>query len=150
MKGKLQFIWEKERKVQIDDIIYNLRDHIQTKYVKVGNVSFSVDKDDNRYISFIKNDEVIKPIAPEVTKPVEKPKEVFNTANVPISKEDYWRNKELRDVGVQKDIKSQFAIREALKMIEINNALNGDAITPTHKNILENAQIIKQILDDLK
>lgn len=50
----------------------------------------------------------------------------------------------------QKSIESQFCIREALRMIEINNSLEEEKMKPTQSNVYETALIIRSILDKLK
>ena len=151
MKGELQFLWEKERKVQIDDIIYNLAPHIITKYFKVGNVSFSLDKENNQIISFIKNDEVVKPNQ-GISKPIETPKPPILERSQPkadaiklIPEIKTFEQKR------QDSIKAQYSIREALRVIEINNSLeNSEKLTPTRKNILETAEIILNLIGILE
>lgn len=51
----------------------------------------------------------------------------------------------------QNSIESQFSIREAIKMIEVNNACQDfDNIKPTKENIRTTALIVKEILKQLK
>ncbi|MFW6283021.1 MAG: hypothetical protein ACOC1P_03140 [Minisyncoccales bacterium] len=50
----------------------------------------------------------------------------------------------------QKSIESQFCIREALRMIEIQNSLGEEKIKPTQNTLYETALIVRNVLDQLK
>ena len=134
--------------VLIDGKGYLLAEHIQLKYVKVGQVSFSVDKVNPQSITFIKaiKDEGIPAVAPIVPQqplgaPIvqpEKPEQTFNTdANKPIV--------DLR----QKSIQTQFAIREGIRCIELNNALEKEPTNPTKNQIYNSAKIVLEVIDEL-
>ncbi len=131
-QGELTQILENERQVLVDNKGYILADHIQIKYIKVGQVSFSVDKVDKQTITFIKNvsAESDKPNKPLLVQPEQFPiKTEKASENKPMGefkvfdKESYWKNKELKDTEKQIEIRNSFCLREGIKCIELNNAL---------------------------
>jgi hypothetical protein len=65
-------------------------------------------------------------------------------------KENYWDWKRENDLKTQENIISQFCVREAIRLIEVNNnSFPENKVLMTKNNVYTHALIIKGIVNDL-
>jgi len=87
---------------------------------------------------------------PETVKPDNYFKPASEVVSEPYFKEDYWRNKGELDIQKQKEILSEFCIREAIQLIgENNKSFEAEKIRPTKNNVYSHAVIICDLVKDL-
>ena len=138
VKGNVTQIWQEERKVKIGEVWFSLAEHVKLNYIKVGPSSYTINPQLPTEISFIKSEggTTYPPAQPPVAPPVSPPQ------SMPVA-ENY---KPVDDR--QEKIVKQMSVKAAIDMIKIQNALDGDKMSPTRSNIMDTAIIVKGIIDD--